>query len=183
MPASSDSPTARNPSTTRTCSASCNPANQSPSQLSRPPLPSFALISFKRLSCGLFFIHSIRFDLIVLTVAVRDGSQFADVRHDDLTAEPLPLLAGPDRNTFPPPLRRVPEASVKPGQPISRHLAQGFVANSEVVTRDGLRPIKEFRNSLGQGAQRSMERRHSWTLADIPVLKYERWIPTGLFSK
>jgi hypothetical protein len=116
-----------------TCSASCNPANQSPSQPSRPPLPSFALLSFKRLFCGLFLIHSIRFDLIVLTVAVRDGSQFADVRHDDLIAELLPLLAGPDRNTFPPPLRRVPEASVKPGQPISRHLAQGFVANSEVA--------------------------------------------------
>jgi hypothetical protein len=58
-------------------------------------LPSFALISFKRLFCGLFLIHSIRFDLIVLTVAVRDGSQFADVRHDDLIAEPLPLLALP----------------------------------------------------------------------------------------
>ncbi|HTF68189.1 MAG TPA: hypothetical protein VK638_36475 [Edaphobacter sp.] len=96
-------------------------------------MPSFALISFKRLFCGLFLIHSIRFDLIVLTVAVRDGSQFADVRHYDLIAELLPLLAGPDRNTFPPPLRRVPEASGKPGQPISRHLAQGFVANSEVA--------------------------------------------------
>jgi hypothetical protein len=58
-------------------------------------LPSFALISFKRLFCGLFLIHSIRFDLIVLTVAVRDGSQFADVRHDDLIAELLPLLASP----------------------------------------------------------------------------------------
>src|ERR1700727_1920563 len=102
MPASSDSPSARNPSTTRTCSVSCNPANQSPSQPSRPPLPSFALISFKRLFCGLFLIHSIHFDLIFLTVAVRDGSQFADVRHDDLIAIPLPLLAGPDRNTFPP---------------------------------------------------------------------------------
>jgi hypothetical protein len=39
----------------------------------------------------LFLIHSIRFNLIVLTVAVRDGSQFADVRHDDLIAELLPL--------------------------------------------------------------------------------------------
>jgi hypothetical protein len=96
-------------------------------------LPSFALISFKRLFCGLFLIHSIRFDLIVLTVAVRDGSQRPGVRHDDPIAELLPLLTGPDRNTFPPPLRRVPEASVKPGQPISRHLAQGFVANSEVA--------------------------------------------------
>src|ERR1700735_2617283 len=95
MPASSDSPTARNPSTTRTCSASCNPANQSPSQPSRPPLPSFALISFKRLFCGLFLIHSIGFSLIVLTVAVRDGSQFADVRHDDLIAELLPLSFSP----------------------------------------------------------------------------------------
>jgi hypothetical protein len=94
-------------------------------------LPSFALISFKRLCCGLLVIHSIRFGLIVLTVAVRDGSQFADVRHDDLIAELLPLLAGTDRNTLPPPLRRVPEASGKPGQPISRHLAQGFGANSD----------------------------------------------------
>jgi hypothetical protein len=76
-------------------------------------LPSFALISFKRLCCGLFLIHSIRFDLIALTVAVRDGSQFADVRHDELIAELLPLLAGPDQNTFPPPSRRVPEASEK----------------------------------------------------------------------
>src|SRR3984957_9709749 len=77
MPASSDSPTARNPSTTRTCSASCNPANQSPSQPSRPPLPSFALISFKPLFCGLLLIHSIRFDLIVLTVAARSSRTFA----------------------------------------------------------------------------------------------------------
>jgi hypothetical protein len=101
----------------------------------------------------LFLIHSIRFDLIVLTVAVRDGSQFADVRHDDLIAELLPLLAGPDRNTFPPPLRRVPEASEKPGQPISRHLAQGFVDNSEVAQGDGLCPIEEFRNSLEQACR------------------------------
>jgi hypothetical protein len=43
----------------------------------------------------LFLILSIRFDLIALTVAVRDGSQFADVRHDDLIAELLPLLADP----------------------------------------------------------------------------------------
>jgi hypothetical protein len=41
----------------------------------------------------LFLIHSIRFDLIALTVSVRDRSQFADVRHDDRIAEFLPLLA------------------------------------------------------------------------------------------
>jgi DNA-binding transcriptional LysR family regulator len=95
-------------------------------------LPSFALIS-QTLLWWLFLIHSIRFDLIALTVAMRDGSQFADVRYDDLVAELLPLLAGPDRNTFPPPSRRVPEASGKSNQPISRHLAQGLVANSEVA--------------------------------------------------
>jgi hypothetical protein len=43
----------------------------------------------------LFLIHSIRFNLIVLTVAVRDGSQFEDVRHDDLIAELLPLSFSP----------------------------------------------------------------------------------------
>jgi len=51
-------------------------------------LPSFAAISFTRFCCGLFLNHSIRFDLIALTVDVRDGSQFADVRHDDLLAGP-----------------------------------------------------------------------------------------------
>jgi hypothetical protein len=56
-------------------------------------LPSVATIGFTRCCCGLFLIHSIRFDLIALTVDVRDGSQFADVRHDDLIAELLPLLA------------------------------------------------------------------------------------------
>jgi hypothetical protein len=88
-------------------------------------LRSFATISFTRFCCGLFLIHSIRFDRIALTVDVRDGSQFADVRRDDLIAELLPLLAGPDRNTFPPPPRRVPEASGKPGQLAFSHSAQG----------------------------------------------------------
>jgi hypothetical protein len=96
-------------------------------------LPSVATISFTRFCCGLFLIHSIRFDLIVLTVAVRDDSQFADVRRDDLIAELLPLLAGPDRNTFPPPPRRVPEASGKPGQPAFSHSLKELVANSEVA--------------------------------------------------
>ena len=53
-------------------------------------MPSFTTISFTRFCCGSFLIHSIRFDLIALTVDVRDGSQFADVRHDDLIAELLP---------------------------------------------------------------------------------------------
>src|SRR3984957_14626879 len=48
------------------------------------------------------------------------------------------------------------------GSRVCRQLGSG--------TRDGLRPIKEFRNSLEQGAPRSMERRHSWTLS-LPTFK------------
>ncbi|HEY1650143.1 MAG TPA: hypothetical protein VGF96_19320 [Terracidiphilus sp.] len=64
-------------------------------------MPPLATISFKRFCCGLFLIHSIRFDLIALTVDLRNGSQFTDVRHDDLIAELLPLLSGPDLSTLP----------------------------------------------------------------------------------
>jgi hypothetical protein len=96
-------------------------------------LPSFATISFTRFCCGLFLIHSIRFDLIALTVDVRDGSQFADVRHDDLITKLLPLLARPDRNPFPPPSRRVPEAPENLVSPFFVTWLKGFVANSEVA--------------------------------------------------
>jgi hypothetical protein len=96
-------------------------------------LPSFATISFTRFCCGSFLIHSIRFDLIALTVDVRDGSQFAGVRHDDLITELLPLLAGPDRirsRFHRDACQRRPENLVSP---FFVTWLKGFVANSEVA--------------------------------------------------
>src|SRR4051794_18687388 len=75
---------------TRTCSASCNPAHQYPSQPSRPPLPSFALISFKCFCCGLFLIHSIRFDPCYAVATV----QAAQVKERDRMRLKPAILAG-----------------------------------------------------------------------------------------
>jgi len=90
----------------------------------------------------LFLIHSIRFDLIALAVDVRDGSQFADVRHDDLIAELLPLLAGPDRNTFPPPPRRVPERP------------ENLVSPFFVTWLKGLSPTRKWHKGQSSSDQR-----------------------------
>jgi hypothetical protein len=97
-------------------------------------LPSFATISFTRFYCGLFLIHFICFDLIALTVDVRDGSQFADVRHDDLIAELLPrcslvqieIRSRLHRDAC----QRRPENLVSP---FSVTWLKGLVANSEVA--------------------------------------------------
>jgi hypothetical protein len=85
-------------------------------------------------------LDAIRFGMIYRT--------FFRVRRFPVAGGSLPLLAGPDRNTFPPPSRRAPEASGKPDQPISRHLAQEVCRQLGSGTMDSLRPIKEFRNSL-----------------------------------
>jgi hypothetical protein len=97
-------------------------------------LPSFATISFTRFCCGSFLIHSIRFDLIALTVDVSNGSQFADVRHDDLIAELLPRcslvqIEIPSRLHRDAGQRR-PENLVSP---FFATWLKGFVANSEVA--------------------------------------------------
>jgi FtsP/CotA-like multicopper oxidase with cupredoxin domain len=82
----------------------------------------------------LFLIHSIRFDLIALTVDVSDGSQFADVRHDDLIVELLPrcsLVQIEIRSR----LHR-DECHRRPENLVSPFFVTwltGFVANSEVA--------------------------------------------------
>ena len=82
----------------------------------------------------MFLIHSIRFDLIALTVDVSDGSQLADVRHDDLIAELLPRCSLVQIEI---PFRlhrdagqRRPENLVSP---FFVTWLKGFVANSEVA--------------------------------------------------
>jgi hypothetical protein len=92
------------------------------------------MISFTRFCCGLFLIHSISFDLIALTVDVSDGSQFADVRHDDLIVELLPrcsLVQIEIRSR----LHR-DECHRRPENLVSPFFVTwltGFVANSEVA--------------------------------------------------